>query len=99
MPSATLAISDADRATLESWTRSRSVPAGHAERARIVLAVADGGGTSGTARQLGVCRPTLIKWRDGFAEQGVAGLDDEKRSGRPKVVEDSAIIATTLEPP
>jgi len=69
------------------------------ERARIVLAVADGAGTSGTARLLDVSRPTVIKWRDRFAAHGIAGLDDEQRSGRPKVVDDSAIIAATLEPP
>ena len=87
-----LAISDEDRATLESWTRSRPVTAGHAERADR----AGGGrqaGTSGTARRPGV------KWRDRGAAHGIAGLDDEQRSGRSKVVDDSAIIAATLEPP
>ena len=99
MPSPALELSDEDRATLASWTRSRTLSAGHAERARIVLAVADGAGTSGAARQIGVSRPTVIKWRDRFAAHGLAGLDDEKRTGRPKVVDDSAIIAATLEPP
>ena len=99
MDTATLVISEQDRATLQSWTRSRSIRASHVERARIVLAVADGKGTSGTARELGVSRPTVIKWRDRFAEHGLAGLDDEPRPGRPKRVDDSAIIAATLEPP
>jgi transposase len=94
-----LTISDEDRVTLVSWTRSTSVTAGHAARAAIVLACADGSGTSETARTLGVSRPTVIKWRDRFAEQGIAGLDDEPRSGRPKVVDDAAIITATLEPP
>jgi hypothetical protein len=40
-----LVISGEDRAMLESWTRSRSIRASHVERARIVLAVADGKGT------------------------------------------------------
>ena len=42
MDTAALVISDEDRATLESWTRSRAIRASHVERARIVLAVADG---------------------------------------------------------
>jgi transposase-like protein len=99
MASAALVIGEQDRATLVSWSRSRAIRASHVERARIVLAVADGAGTSGAARQLGVSRPTVIKWRDRFAEHGIAGLEDEPRPGRPKVVDDSAIIAATLEPP
>jgi transposase len=99
MPSSTFTVSDADRVMLESWTRSSIVSAGRAERARIVLAVADGAGTSGAARRLGVSRPTVIKWRDRFAAEGIAGLDDEPRSGRPKRIDDAAIIAATLEPP
>jgi transposase len=99
MPSPTLELSDEDRATLASWTRSRTQSAGRAERARIVLAVADGAGTSAAARQVGVSRPTVIKWRDRFAADGLAGLEDEARTGRPKVVDDAATIAATLEPP
>jgi transposase len=94
-----LTISDEDRVTLVSWTRSTTVSAGHVERAAIVLACAEGAGTSEAARRLGISRPTVIKWRDRFAAQGLAGLDDEPRSGRPKVVDDAAIIAATLEAP
>src|SRR3954470_9996702 len=99
MPSSQLLVSDDDRATLEYWTRCSTVTAGHCERARIVLAMADGAGTSATARMLGVSRPTVIKWRDRFAASGLAGLDDEPRSGRPKTIDDAAIIAATLEAP
>lgn len=77
MPSSALVISPEDRVTLQSWTRSSTVSAGHVERARIVLAVADGAGTSSAARMVGVSRPTVIKWRDRFAANGIAGLDDE----------------------
>jgi hypothetical protein len=76
-----------------------TVSAGQRERAEIVLAVAGGAGVSATSRALGVSRPTVIKWRDGFASDGVGGLDDLPRSGRPKTVDDSTIIAATLEPP
>src|SRR3954467_4823015 len=99
MPSSQLALSEQDRATLESWTRSSTVSAGRCERARIVLAIADGAGTSATAGMLGISRPTVIKWRERFAAHGLAGLDDQPRSGRPKTIDDAQIIAATLEPP
>ena len=50
-------------------------------------------------RGLGVSRPTVTMWRDRFLASGLAGLDDEPRPGRPKVVDDAAILAATLEPP
>jgi hypothetical protein len=84
---------------LESWTRSSTVSAGQRERALIVLSVAAGTGVSGTARTLGVSRPTVIKWRDRFTVEGVDGLADLPRSGRPKTIEDAQIIAATLDPP
>lgn len=99
MASSVVELSESDRALLVSWTRSSTVSAGRVERARIVLAVADGAGTSEASRRLGVSRPTVIKWRDRFAVHGVRGLDDEARSGRPKTVDDAAILAATLESP
>jgi hypothetical protein len=99
MPAAALVVSDQDRQALESWTRSTTVSAGQRERAEIVLAIAAGAGISGAARQVGVSRPTAIKWRDRYAVDGLDGLADQPRSGRPKVVDDAQIIAATLEPP
>jgi hypothetical protein len=99
MPPSEFVIGDQDRRTLESWTRSSTVSAGRRERARIVLAIADGTDVSSTARALGVSRPTVIKWRDRFAADGVDGLSDQPRSGRPKTIDDAQIIAATLERP
>ena len=99
MSSSTVEVTDSDRLILESWTRSSTVSAGRVQRARIVLATAEGAGTTAVANRLGISRPTVIKWRDRFAESGIAGLDDEPRSGRPKAVDDAAILAATLEPP
>jgi transposase-like protein/transcriptional regulator with XRE-family HTH domain len=55
-----------------------------AERARIVLACAEpGSGVAGVARELGLARDTVRKWRRRFAEAGLAGLADHDRPGRP----------------
>ena len=99
MTSPVLVLNEPDRATLESWSRSLTVSAGQKERAEIVLAVAGGAGVSATSRALGVSRPTVIKWRDRFASEGVGGLADLPRSGRPKTIDDAMILAATLEPP
>ena len=53
MPATMLAVSDEDRQTLESWTRSSTVSGGQRERAEIVLAIAGGDGVSGAARRWG----------------------------------------------
>ena len=100
MQPAPLVLSEQDRLTLTSWSRSRSIRAGYVERARIVLACAQpGAGTSSVAAAVGSTRPTVIKWRERFRAQGLAGLEDEPRPGRPKTIDDAAIIAATLEPP
>ncbi len=55
-----------------------------AERARIVLACAEpGSGVARVAAQLGSTRMTVRKWRRRFAEDGLAGLADHDRPGRP----------------
>ena len=94
-----LELAQGDRATLTSWARSSSVRAGLAMRAKVVLAIADGEGPSAVARRLGVSRPTVTQWRNRFLAEGLNGLDDAPRSGRPKEVDDAAILAATLEPP
>jgi transposase-like protein/transposase len=98
MPTA-VQVRDEDRVTLEAWTRSPSLPAGAALRARIVLACAGGEGTSQLARRLGVSRPTVIAWRERYRSGGLAALADAPRSGRPRTVDEAEILERTLEPP
>ena len=92
-------LADEDRVTLLGWSRATSVRAGLATRARIVLAAAAGEGTSAIAARLNVSRPTVIQWRERYRGRGIDGLFDVPRSGRPKQVDDAAIITATLEPP
>ena len=55
-----------------------------AERARIVLACAEGMSNAGAAEALGVAVKTVRKWRRSFAEERMAGLEDAAPIGRPK---------------
>src|SRR5215467_4522782 len=77
-----LVLTDEDRAELARWSRGR-LP-WLAERARIVLACAEpGSGVARVAAELGSTRMTVRKWRRRFAEDGLAGLADHDRPGRP----------------
>ncbi len=94
-----LGLRPGDRELLESWTRSSSIRAGLAQRAWIVLLAADGVSNTEIADRVGVSRPTVIGWRDRYASSGVRGLEDERRSGRPRTVDRAKILAATLAPP
>src|SRR5664279_1438552 len=87
------------RAELESWLRAPSVRAGLAQRARIVLLAADGVGTGEIVHRVGVSKPAVIRWKRRYAEQGLGGLDDRPKSGRPATIDPMRIVLATLEPP
>jgi transposase len=55
-----------------------------ADRARIVLACAEGMSNARAAQALGVAVKSVSKWRRQFAEQRLAGLEDAAPIGRPK---------------
>ena len=99
---AALAVSDQELAELEAWLRSPTLPAGLAQRARIVHLAAQGHANIVIAERLGVSRPTVICWRRRFAERGIAGLGDRPRSGRPRTIgldKRLEVVAATLAGP
>jgi len=53
-------------------------------RARIVLAAAAGEQNIQIAGRLGVAVNTVSKWRKRFVQEGLTGLGDRKRPGRPR---------------
>ncbi|MFD8560761.1 helix-turn-helix domain-containing protein, partial [Streptosporangium canum] len=77
-----ISLSEDERAELVrragSWDRRA------AERARIVLACADGMSNAAAARLVDVQAKTVSKWRRTFATERLAGLQDAGRIGRPK---------------
>ncbi len=96
---AALALRSGDQRRLMEWTRSSSIRAGLAQRARIILLAADGVSNTAIAELVGVSRPTVTSWRARYDADGIDGLIDEPRSGRPREVDRSKIIAVTLTPP
>jgi transposase len=89
-----------DRPLLEQWVRARTTPHRVVERARIVLASADGHGGDAICDLLGVSRPTVSRWLDRYDAEGASGLVvDRPRSGRPKQITpdaEAAIVDATL---
>lgn len=77
-----IVLSEAER--VELLRRAGSADQRSAERARIVLACADGASNAGAARALGVAVKTVSKWRRKFAVERMAGLEDVGPMGRPK---------------
>ena len=88
--------------TLSGWLRASTTEQRYVERAKIVLAAAKGEGTRAIARRLGLRPATVSKWRTRFAKEGVAGLLDQPRAGRPAVYGEEVearILARLDEPP
>ena len=88
-----------DRQKLERLVRSTTASSGLAGRARVVLLASEGVANYEIAARVGMSRPTVNRWRVRYAELGMAGLGDQKRSGRPRTVDQAKIIAATLTPP
>jgi transposase len=77
-------LSEEDRCRLEALTRKGTAQARMVERARIVLAAGAGANNADIAVDMGIALHTVIKWRKRFFEEGMDGLADRKRSGRPR---------------
>ena len=71
------------KAALNQLVRSPSTPQGVVQRSRIVLAAAAGKSNQQIAGELHMPEVTVGKWRRSFAQQGLQGLEDAPRSGRP----------------
>jgi transposase len=80
-------VSELEREQLLSMSRSRSLPHSLVRRVKIVLMAADGH----TAMHCEVTPPAITHWKKRFVAQGLAGLHDEARPGRPRAHDDEAV--------
>jgi len=91
-------LSDADRATLEQWTRSRTLPARQVERAHIILLAAQGWQDKEIAGELGCHRRKAGRWRRRFLDGGLAALAREKpRPGRKPSIDAQSVVQRTTQ--
>ena len=96
---APLVLRNGDREKLAKMASSRAGEAGLARRARIVLLAADGLPHTEVAERCGTSVPTVREWRSRYIAGGVRALEDLRRSGRPKTVDETAVVVATLAPP
>ncbi|MBF0510400.1 MAG: IS630 family transposase [Deltaproteobacteria bacterium] len=80
--------SDKDKKTLEEWARSRTKEARLVERAQIILQCLQGKPVSEIAREFKIRPNTVIGWRRRFDRDGIKGLNDLPRSGKPRQYDD-----------
>src|SRR5687767_4800987 len=97
---AQLELSDDERETLARWARRPTTAQALAQRARIVLTCTTGASNQAVARELGVSRLTVGRWRQRFVRKRLEGLLDEPRPGAPRTITDAVVervVRLTLE--
>src|SRR4051794_11355630 len=99
-PAAALELREGDQPRLAAMTRSPTVRAGLAQRARILLLAAEGVSNTEIADKVGVSRPTVLVWRQRYVDHGIDGLGDRSRPGRrPQASAPDVLRASLAAPP
>jgi transposase len=92
-------LSEEERKTIERLVHARNTPVGKLKRARIIRLASQGQSTPEIAKQLEVSERMVRNRLHRFNEQGLQGLEEAPRSGRPVTYtpeEVSSIIQTAL---
>jgi|SRR5579883_1133052 len=76
-------LTDDERRTIENLAPSRTAPARQVERAKIIWLSAQGAKGPAIAQHLGIHEQTVRDWLKRFNQDGVSGLNDRPRPGKP----------------
>lgn len=85
-----IVLTKEQRKDLTKLVRSKRTSVRLVQRARIVLLAADGWRNQDIAEEMGVGRVHVSRWRDRYAELGLAGIERDLPRGAPKVKVDVA---------
>lgn len=99
-PIPSLKLSAEERETLERWMRRPKTAQALAQRARLVVACAEGRTNTAVSAEVGLSKQAVGKWRSRFLEQRLDGLLDEPRPGTPRKTSDAdveRVLTMTLE--
>ena len=99
-PVEAIVLEDAEKTQLLRLANALSLPNGLVRRAQIVLACARGEPNASIAKRMNLTPATVGKWRKRYHAQGIQGLHDELRPGRPRTHSDervAEVIHTALQ--
>src|SRR6266480_874881 len=77
-------LTDEQRRELERRAAAYSSPYRDVVRAKAILLAAEGLSNTEIAEQLGQSRQAVSSWRKRFCEEGLQGLEERPRPGRPR---------------
>lgn len=96
-------LSNKDANVLNEWCRSTKLPHGQIMRAKIILQLSEGMTAKEVALAQRTSAKTVHRWRNRFEAEGVDGLLERPRSGRPTVIDketvDKVLFLTTKRIP
>ena len=75
-----------DRQELEMWARSQTIEKRMADRAKIILMSVQGKTFNEICTVLNTSPPVVNKWRKRFRIEGLKGLTDSPRPGKPSTI-------------
>jgi putative transposase len=90
-PKTPIILSHQEHAQLKSMVCSRSLAHGLVTRARIVLMAAQGATNREISEKVDLSPQMVCKWRQRYLQQGLSGLHDELRPGRPRSISDEKV--------
>jgi putative transposase len=93
-------LSQEENEQLKSIANSRSLSHSLVNRARIILMAAQGMPNHAIAQKVNLSPQMVCKWRQRYIKQGLSGLHDELRPGRPRSVSDekvAVLVRKTLQ--
>lgn len=92
-PKKPIVLSEENHQQLTSIVRSFSLPHGLVMRAKIVLMSAAGYPNKEIAEKISCSTQNVCKWRRRYLQQGISGLHDELRAGRPRTISDEKVAS------
>jgi transposase len=84
MAEVAITLSEAEERELRRRAAQYTRPHREVIRAKVVLLAGEGHNDTEIARRLDCTDKTAAKWRRRFAAEGIAGLDERPRPGRPR---------------